>query len=136
MKTILNHSRDHKSHFKSKVRHIFERLIRKFSFEKLDAHFPEEDKKLILNIKKRRDALKKKSVARREESHDSSHGEKKKGKDFEEAFHDSGSELGTDDEGDEGYIPEQYQNESAPKKVLESFIIIDTTTSHDYDQRG
>ena len=122
--TILTHTREHKSHFKSKVRHIFERLIRRFSYEQIDAYFPEKDKKLIANIKKRRDAMKKKQAAAKLAPSISETAPvplDKKPKLFEEAFHDSGSELGSDDEDD--YIPEQFKDEAAPKlRKVSSFF--------------
>lgn len=76
--------------------------------------FPEEDKKLILNIKKRRESSKRRANLKRDEEREENSSKPKPAK-FEEAFHDSGSELGSDDE--EGYIPEQFRNETLTKKV-------------------
>jgi uncharacterized membrane-anchored protein YhcB (DUF1043 family) len=113
--TILAHSQDHKSHFKSKVRHIFERMIRKFSYEEVDMYFPDSDKKLILNIKKRKESLKKRKQASRNQ--DQEEGEKKveKKSKFDDAF-DSGSELESDADMDEDYIPEQFKEEKGNSK--------------------
>ncbi|KAJ3043390.1 hypothetical protein HDV00_005088 [Rhizophlyctis rosea] len=134
--SILTHSRDHKSHFKSKVRHIFERLVRKFSYEAIEGFVPEADRKLIVNIKKRRDRLKKQKAAARKEAmqgeEDSDGDEIKAGrgkkvedavrsarqKAFEDALHGSESELssGDDDEGDDAYIPDSLREGSGSRK--------------------
>jgi ribosomal RNA-processing protein 12 len=55
---ILRWSHDHKGRFKIKVRHIIERLIRRFGYEKIEACMPESDRKLIVNIRKRRQQAK------------------------------------------------------------------------------
>ncbi|ORX63932.1 NUC173-domain-containing protein [Basidiobolus meristosporus CBS 931.73] len=57
---ILTWSHEHKNHFKAKVRHIFERLIRKFGYEDIAQFVPEEHKKLVINIKKRKERAKRK----------------------------------------------------------------------------
>ena len=64
---LLSWARDHKNHFKAKVRHIFERMIRRFGWESvygvavdLEGDAAEEGKKILLNIKKRKDRAKKK----------------------------------------------------------------------------
>ncbi|KAI8336675.1 NUC173 domain-containing protein [Chlamydoabsidia padenii] len=50
---ILKCSHQHRN-FKLKIRHVFERLIRRFGFDSVAHLVPEEDKKLIANIQKRR----------------------------------------------------------------------------------
>lgn len=42
----------HKNHFKSKIKHLIERMIRKFGFDVIDNNIPEEDKKIINGIRK------------------------------------------------------------------------------------
>ncbi|KAJ3322109.1 hypothetical protein HDV06_003560 [Boothiomyces sp. JEL0866] len=124
VKSILEHTREHKSHFKSKARHIFERLIRKFTYEKVEQYFPEQDRKLIANIKKRRDALKKrKSQAVDEDIAEETKVQKpnaKPAKSFEKAFHDSDSEL----DSDEDYIPEQFKDELSNHKQIKTETLI------------
>lgn len=53
-------SHEHKAHFKAKVKHITERLVRRFGCEVVDKYTPNEDKKLIANIRKTRERRKKK----------------------------------------------------------------------------
>lgn len=64
---LLTWSGDTKNHFKLKVRHIFERLIRKFGVERLEREVGEDDRKLIANIRKSQlRAKRKKSGAKAE----------------------------------------------------------------------
>ncbi|KAJ3179679.1 hypothetical protein HDU87_002885 [Geranomyces variabilis] len=126
---ILTHSRQHKSHFKAKVRHIFERLVRKFSYEAIEGFVPEEDKKLLVNIRKRREREKKrKALARQQrdngDDEDASDGEQSKKalakggkavqKQFEDALYGSESELDDsddeEDDDDDKYIPDQFKD--------------------------
>ena len=87
---------------------MLERLLRKFSYEEIEALIPDEDKKLILAIKKRREAFKRKKNASNVENEAPAE-EKPK---FEEAIQDSGSDLESDDDN---YIPEQFAHEKAQK---------------------
>jgi ribosomal RNA-processing protein 12 len=66
---LLAWSHDHKNHFKGKVRHIFERLIRKFGYDEVVqcAEGLEGDGvKFLENIKKRKERSKRKKAARSE----------------------------------------------------------------------
>ncbi|SCU78672.1 LADA_0A06832g1_1 [Lachancea dasiensis] len=58
---LLRWSHEHTGHFKAKVKHIIERLIRRYGYEYIDQHFPEEDKRLLVNIRKTRDRSKRKA---------------------------------------------------------------------------
>ncbi|KZF19966.1 NUC173-domain-containing protein [Xylona heveae TC161] len=51
-------SHEHKAHFKAKVKHIIERMIRRFGLSVVEKCTPEDDKKLITNIRKTRDRRK------------------------------------------------------------------------------
>jgi ribosomal RNA-processing protein 12 len=64
IKLLLGWSHGHKNHFKLKVRYICERMIRKFGFEAVFACAEGEDgKKVLLNIKKRKEHARKKKQA-------------------------------------------------------------------------
>lgn len=131
--SILVHSRTHSSHFKVKVRHILERLIRKFSFEAVEGFIPEEDKKLIVNIRKRRERAKRKKdsmmdedVAEKADQSTSKNTgsaaatKNNKQKAFEDVMLNSDeSDLGSDDEDNlEDYLPEDMKSGvSSSKKV-------------------
>lgn len=82
---LLNWSHDHKNHFKGKVRHIFERLIRKVAYDDVklaaeQAAAEAEDGvasqgtpdgvKFLENIRKRKERSKKKKAAAREANGD------------------------------------------------------------------
>ncbi|CCD24276.1 mRNA-binding protein RRP12 NDAI_0C06170 [Naumovozyma dairenensis CBS 421] len=57
---LLRWSHEHSGHFKAKVKHLIERLIRRFGYEYVEANFPEEDQKLLTNIRKTRNRNKRK----------------------------------------------------------------------------
>jgi ribosomal RNA-processing protein 12 len=60
---LLEWSHDHKNHFKAKVRHIFERMLRRFGWNDVYSCAGEEDAaKVLVNIKKRKDRAKKKKA--------------------------------------------------------------------------
>jgi ribosomal RNA-processing protein 12 len=68
---LLRWSHDHKNHFKAKVRHIFERMLRRFSWEEIYACAGNDEAgKVLLNIKKRKDRAKRKKAAREEAEED------------------------------------------------------------------
>lgn len=53
---IINNK--HKNHFKSKIKHLLERMIRRFGFDIIDNNIPEEDKKIINSIRKAKNKAK------------------------------------------------------------------------------
>lgn len=87
---LMRWSHEHKGHFKSKVKHIVERLIRKFGVEEVEEAIPEEDRKLVANIKKTRNRAKKQKEADTEEGTTTTDGQGKKFVSaYEEALYDS-----------------------------------------------
>ena len=60
---LIRWSHEHKAHFKAKVKHIFERMIRRFGADVVEQWTPEEDRKLISNIRKTRERRKRKNQA-------------------------------------------------------------------------
>merc|ERR1712230_337565 len=97
-------SHEHKAHFKAKVKHIFERMIRRFGVERIEACTPESDRKLIVNIRKTRDRRKKKKDAADDDGEEAAPGvERRKGKfesEYDEAMYGSESEEGGDSDED------------------------------------
>jgi len=59
---LIGWSHEHKAHFKAKVKHILERVIRRFGVELVERYCPEEDRKLITNIRKTRERRKRKKT--------------------------------------------------------------------------
>ncbi|KAF9573066.1 hypothetical protein EC968_009026 [Mortierella alpina] len=128
---MIRWSHEHKGHFKVKVRHILERLVRRFGYDDVVAYVPEADKKLLVNIKKRRERAKrnKKNGGSAGMDMDDEEGEEgeedssKKsnkplymqttfGSAYEDALYGSESDLSDDDEDEEG----GNEGKVAPKK--------------------
>ena len=60
---LLGRSHDHKNHFKAKVRHIFERMLRRFGWDEVYAFAKEsEAAKVLVNVKKRKERAKRKKA--------------------------------------------------------------------------
>ncbi|KAI4136216.1 MAG: hypothetical protein L6R39_007842, partial [Caloplaca ligustica] len=57
---LMSWSREHKSRFRAKVKHILERAIRRFGYEAVERCCPEDGKKLIHNIRKSKERKKRK----------------------------------------------------------------------------
>jgi len=100
-------SHEHKAQFKAKVKHIFERMIKRFGVELVEKHTPVDDKKLVANIRKTRDRAKRKKEAADNEEDDEAAPvqEKRKGKfesEYDQAIYGSESEgSGSDISDDE-----------------------------------
>lgn len=64
LESLLGWSHGHKNHFKTQVRYICERLMRKIGYEELLACVgkSEDGKKILANIKKRKEHAKKKKA--------------------------------------------------------------------------
>jgi ribosomal RNA-processing protein 12 len=68
---LLSWSHNHNNHFKVKVRHILERMIRRFGFEPVYQCAGEDEAgKVLLNIKKRKDRMKRKKAQHEEDNDD------------------------------------------------------------------
>ncbi|PWN24618.1 NUC173-domain-containing protein [Jaminaea rosea] len=108
----------HRVVFKGKVRHIFERLLRRFGYERIESLCDEENRKLVVNIKKRKERAKRKKAsggsaghAGEDEEDDvaagaGAPGAKAPRRDlgvdaFEEALYGSDSDVSSDDSGEE-----------------------------------
>ncbi|TFK53636.1 NUC173-domain-containing protein [Heliocybe sulcata] len=103
VKALLGWSHQHNNHFKLKVRHIFERMIRRFGYDDVYACAQEEDgRKVLSNIKKRKDRAKRKKAMAEEAEDDAQDVSAKPaaGDAFEDVLYGSESELeSSDDEG-------------------------------------
>lgn len=108
---LMRWSHEHKGHFKSKVKHIIERLIRKFGIDLVESSIPEEDKKLVANIKKSRNRAKRKD--------NEGEGTEKQSKKFvsayEEAVYDS--EVSDDEQED---VDMETNNKKSNQFIIES----------------
>ncbi|KAL1743842.1 armadillo-type protein [Schizophyllum fasciatum] len=104
---LLAWSHNHANHFKLKVRHICERMLRRFGWDAVYGAAGEEDAaKVLVNIKKRKDRAKRKRAARGEEAEeeDEEGAAPKKGRTgdaFEDVVYGSESEMEDSDEEEE-----------------------------------
>ncbi|KAK6201714.1 NUC173 domain-containing protein [Scheffersomyces amazonensis] len=114
LEKLMKWSHEHKGHFKSKVKHILERLIRKFGIEEVENAIPEQDRKLVANIKKSRNRAKRKQQEETEEDGKSTSGEKKFVSAYEEALYDSDS----DDDNDNEEVDQRKSNKKAPAQFI------------------
>ncbi len=94
---------EHKARFKAKVKHIIERMIRRFGLEMVEKFCPAEDRKLITNVRKTRERRKRRKDSEKDEAQedddDAAEGRKKDGGVFESEFDEAiyGSEESEDD---------------------------------------
>ncbi|KAK2464281.1 hypothetical protein APHAL10511_003738 [Amanita phalloides] len=109
---LLKWSHDHRNHFKVKVQHIFERMLRRFRYEEIyESAGDSEAAKVIVNIKKRKDKAKRKKAMTKEDEEDGDevHSVKQTtGNAFEDVLYGSESEEESDD-----------NETNAPKKAAE-----------------
>ncbi|OAA55958.1 pre-rRNA processing protein [Niveomyces insectorum RCEF 264] len=110
-------SHEHKSHFRAKVKHILDRMVRRFGDEIVSKNCPEQDRKLIANIRKTKERNKRKKKATNEaggngsgdEDENATSGQARKPRvgrfesEFDEALYssDSGDSSGDNSDGDE-----------------------------------
>jgi ribosomal RNA-processing protein 12 len=95
---LMRWSHEHTGHFKSKIKHIVERLIRRFGFETIEQNFPEEDKKLLTNIRKTKARAKRRQA---EEEGESENKTKKHGNAYDDVLYDSESDEESEEEDED-----------------------------------
>ena len=105
---LIAWSNEHKGHFKAKVKHILERMIRRFGYDNVHKHCPEPHRKLINNIRKTKERTKKKKDAAKsgadEDDSDNEEGDKSRRfeNEYDQALYSSDSDSsGGDDNDDE-----------------------------------
>ncbi|KAI9820675.1 MAG: hypothetical protein M1827_005044 [Pycnora praestabilis] len=118
-------SHEHKAHFKAKVKHIIERMIRRFGVEIVNKWCPEDDKKLISNIRKTRERKKRRKEAGDDGEEQVEDGKKKSRfeSEYDEAVYGSDeSDIGSDISDDEVLGPRKG---SKREKGRRTFIVED-----------
>ncbi|KAL8863239.1 MAG: hypothetical protein Q9178_000614 [Gyalolechia marmorata] len=103
---LLGWSKEHKSRFRAKVKHIIERMIRRFGIQEVERWCPEDGKKLVQNIRKTKERKKRKKTEAGEEGVDVDEEKKisRKGtfeSEYEEAIYgseDEDSDAASDDD--------------------------------------
>ncbi|KAH8888173.1 NUC173-domain-containing protein [Thozetella sp. PMI_491] len=59
-------SHEHSGHSRAKVKHIMERMVKRFGFESVNRYCPESDRKLLTNIRKTKERTNKRKAAAKE----------------------------------------------------------------------
>ncbi|KHN98318.1 ribosomal RNA-processing protein 12 [Metarhizium album ARSEF 1941] len=121
-------SREHKGHFKAKVKHILERMVRRFGYDLVHKNCPEADRKLIVNIRKAKEHSKKKKDAARagrgddasDASNDEQSGKRQYENEYDQALYSSDSDVSAPSD-DGGAAPRQKR----PRKGGKTYIIED-----------
>ncbi|KAI8624017.1 NUC173 domain-containing protein [Xylariaceae sp. FL1651] len=96
-------SHEHKGHFKAKVKHILERMVRRFGFEPVNKSCPEADRKLLTNIRKTKERSKRKRDAAKAEGNNDeqrSQNDKRRSRfesEYDEALYSSDDSDASDD---------------------------------------
>ncbi|OAL50282.1 ribosomal RNA-processing protein 12 [Pyrenochaeta sp. DS3sAY3a] len=126
LSNLMVWSHEHKAHFKAKVKHIVERMVRKFGAEEVERACPAEDRKLIVNIRKTREQRKKKKQQAEEED-DAPATERPKGKfesEYDQAVYGSESEESEMDSEDE-FVKNQSKQQRGNAKGGQTYIVED-----------
>jgi ribosomal RNA-processing protein 12 len=121
-------SHEHKAHFKAKVKHILERMIRRFGVDVVNKWCPDDDKKLIANIRKTKERAKRHKDAAKAAGaeSDDEEGGKRKGR-FESEYDEAvyGSDADSDDGSDVSDDEVLGKKRKASKKGGNTYIVED-----------
>lgn len=98
-------SHEHKGHLRAKVKHILERMVRRFGVDAVMEYCPEADRKLITNIRKTKERSKRRKNAAREQGEmddEDEHAATRTGRfesEYDEALYssDESDDTGTED---------------------------------------
>ncbi|KAF2865401.1 pre-rRNA processing protein-like protein Rrp12 [Massariosphaeria phaeospora] len=126
LSNLMVWSHEHKAHFKLKVKHIVERMIRKFGIEAVERACPPEDRKLITNIRKTREQRKKKKANAEENGEVQK--EKPKNKfesEYDQAVYGSESEDSEGADSEDDFVKSQARERNGKAKGGETYIVED-----------
>ncbi|KAL8701604.1 MAG: hypothetical protein Q9224_000424, partial [Gallowayella concinna] len=100
---LLGWSKEHKSRFRTKVKHILERMIRRFGVGEVERWCPEDGKKLVQNIRKMKERKKRQKAegAGEEEDEEEEGKTTRKGR-FESEYDEAVYGSGDDEDSDAG----------------------------------
>ena len=123
---LMGWSREHKARFRARVKHIFERMIRRFGVEAVEKWCLEADKRLIQNIRKSRERSKRKkdAGANDEEGDEETTGQtaKRKGRfesEFDRAVYGSGSDDEASLDGDDNRDDDRGRGKGSKTYIVE-----------------
>lgn len=124
---LVRWSHEHKARFRSKVKHILERLIRRYGDKKIEKLTPEADRKLIANIRKTKERNKRKKDEAKAGNGEDGEGEASTRRrsrfesEYDQAVYGSESED-SDEDGADGSDDEMHDGS---RKGGKSYIIED-----------
>lgn len=112
---LLGWVHDQKNHFKLKTIHIFERMFRKFGYENVHSFAPEGgERKVIENLKKRKDRAKRKKATAEEENKAP---KTTSGNAFDDILYNSDSDDGEEEQADEDDRPFKAMGKRAQRRA-------------------
>lgn len=126
-------SHEHKNHFKGKVKHILERMVRRFGYENIYNNCPEADRKLLVNIRKTKERSKKKKDAAKADNDDDESGDDEDGpskrqfeNEYDQALYSSDSDDDDEDEDEDDDAPARgARNGKKGQKGGKTYILED-----------
>ncbi|KAL1305281.1 hypothetical protein AAFC00_002189 [Neodothiora populina] len=123
-------SHEHKAQFKAKVKHIFERMIKRFGVDVVERVTPDDDKKLIANIRKTAERAKRKKQEGAADGNEEAEPQKRVGKfesEYDEAVYGSDEDegSGSDISDDEVLGRAAAKGKSRAAKGGETYIVED-----------
>lgn len=127
-------SHEHKAQFKAKVKHIFERMIRRFGVEIVQKHTPAQDSKLITNIRKAKDRAKKKRTVTADEETGQTENAKPKGQfesDNDNALYQSDESDGSGSDNEDLGLKKSAKRTKDTKVRSKQYIVEDDDTPMD-----
>lgn len=100
--SLMSWSREHKAQFRAKIKHLFERMIRRLGFDLVHKHCPEDDRRFINNIRRAKERRKRKKDATAEAEHEHGSRTEKRTVKFESEYdqaiyHSDDSEIVNDE---------------------------------------
>lgn len=121
LQRLLAWSNEHKNHFKNKVRHMIERIIRRCGYEAVEKAFPQQDMKLLQYIQKNKERARRKKKQPQPVS--AEEGPVKQARKFDNEFDEAlyGSSSEDESEGDADAEPERAA--SSRKQKGKQFIL-------------
>lgn len=121
-------SHEHKAQFKAKVKHIFERMIRRFGVDAVERYTPPDDLKLIANIRKTKERKKRRKDGEAADG-DEAAPEKRRGKfesEYDEAVYGSESDEESDsDVSDDEVLGRAVAKGQKAKQSGKQYIVED-----------
>lgn len=148
---LVTWSSEHKGHFRAKVKHILERMVRRFGYENIYQHAPDDGKKILANIRKVRDQAKKKKENARarqgdsDDEADGANGKRQFENEYDQALYSSDSDDsrgGSDDEvsfkpkkGQKGSNTYIIEDDDEPLDLLDKAALANISSTKPMKQR-